>query len=103
MDNFKFSLGDAAASLLPNAIYTLRGTDYSGLEWLDSRPKPTEAALKAEQSKLQAEYASKSYQRKRAAEYPNWGDQLDYIYHNGVDKWKADIVDPVKAKYPKPE
>ena len=30
------------------------------------------------------------------------GAQLDYIYHNGLDKWKTDIVDPVKAKYPKP-
>ena len=30
------------------------------------------------------------------------GIQLDYIYHNGIDKWKSDIVDPVKAKYPKP-
>ena len=103
MDDFKFSLGDAALSLLPNALFTLRGTEYNGLEWLDSRPKPTEAALKAEQSKLQAEYNSKRYQRDRAAEYPDWGTQLDYIYHNGIDKWKTNIVDPVKKKYPKPE
>tara|TARA_A100001391_G_scaffold36146_1_gene19742 strand:+ start:506 stop:883 length:378 start_codon:yes stop_codon:yes gene_type:complete len=34
--------------------------------------------------------------------YPPIGDQLDYIYHHGIDKWKTDIVDPVKAKYPKP-
>ena len=34
--------------------------------------------------------------------YPSIGEQLDYIYHNGIDKWKTDIVDPVKAKYPKP-
>ena len=37
----------------------------------------------------------------RAKEYPSWQDQLDFIYHNGIDKWKTDIVDPVKAKYPK--
>lgn len=42
------------------------------------------------------------YKRQRKREYPNWGEQLDYIYHNGVDAWKADIVDPVKTKYPKP-
>ena len=35
--------------------------------------------------------------------YPDWSTQLDYIYHNGIDKWKTDIVDPVKKKYPKPE
>ena len=44
-----------------------------------------------------------AYQDQRAKEYPDWGTQLDYIYHNGLDKWKTDIVDPVKAKYPKPE
>ena len=41
------------------------------------------------------------YKLQRAAEYPDFGTQLDYIYHNGVDAWKADIVDPVKAKYAK--
>ena len=42
------------------------------------------------------------YQEDRAKEYPDWGTQLDYIYHNGIEKWKTDIVDPVKNKYPKP-
>ena len=37
--------------------------------------------------------------RKKA--YPSWQDQLDYIYHNGVDDWKADIITPIKVKYPK--
>ena len=37
--------------------------------------------------------------RKKA--YPTWQDQLDYIYHNGVDDWKADIITPIKEKYPK--
>ena len=43
-----------------------------------------------------------NYQLQRKDEYPDWGTQLDYIYHNGIEKWKTDIVDPVKAKYPKP-
>jgi len=37
--------------------------------------------------------------RKKA--YPSWQDQLDYIYHNDVDDWKADIITPIKVKYPK--
>ena len=37
--------------------------------------------------------------RKKA--YPSWQDQLDYIYHNGVDDWKADIITLIKEKYPK--
>jgi|TARA_R100000458_G_scaffold37935_1_gene35413 hypothetical protein len=58
-----------------------------------------------EQSKVDAarvELNKLNYKYERQAAYPNWGDQLDYIYHNGIDKWKTDIVDPVKAKYPKP-
>lgn len=51
---------------------------------------------------LDAEYAKIKYKEQRLFEYPNWADQLDYIYHNGIEKWKTDIVDPVKAKYPKP-
>ena len=51
---------------------------------------------------LDADYAKVKYQDDRRKEYPDWGTQLDYIYHNGIDKWKTDIVDPVKAKYPKP-
>lgn len=41
------------------------------------------------------------YQLQRRSEYPELGAQLDYIYHNGVDAWKTDIVDPVKNKYAK--
>jgi len=36
----------------------------------------------------------------RRKEYPNVVDQLDDIYHNGVDGWKATIK-AVKDKYPK--
>ena len=42
------------------------------------------------------------YKEQRAMDYPDWQTQLDYIYHHGIDKWKTDVVDPVKAKYPKP-
>ena len=41
------------------------------------------------------------YKRKRAREYPLIEDQLDDIYHNGVDAWKATIK-VTKDKYPKP-
>ena len=59
-----------------------------------------------DQSKIDAarvELDKLLYQNDRRKAYPHWSEQLDYIYHNGVDKWKTDIVDPVKKKYPKPE
>ena len=47
-------------------------------------------------------WKAQEYARKRATEYPDMGDQLDYIFHNGVAKWKTDIIAPIKLKYPKP-
>ena len=58
--------------------------------------------VKTEFDRLTAIYDSELYKRQRLVEYPDYGTQLDYIYHNGLDKWKTDIVDPVKTKYPKP-
>ena len=60
-----------------------------------------------EQSKIDAartainkELADTKYQRDRAAEYPSVVDQLDLIYHSGIDAWKAKIKE-TKDKYPK--
>ena len=41
-----------------------------------------------------------SYTDARKAEYPPLEEQLDKIYHSGVDAWKADIK-AIKDKYPK--
>ena len=41
-----------------------------------------------------------TYTEARAAEYPPLEEQLDKIYHSGVDAWKADIK-AIKDKYPK--
>ena len=56
-----------------------------------------------EQSKVDAarvELAKLDYQSKRQREYPSVVDQLDDIYHNGIDAWKATIK-TTKDKYPK--
>jgi len=59
------------------------------------------AKVVAARKEIDDEYAAKKYQRDRAAEYPSVVDQLDKIYHSGIDAWKADIK-AVKDKYPKP-
>ena len=63
--------------------------------------EPTWAKLQEQLTTMQAEYDSKQYQRDRKEEYASIPDQLDYIYHNGVEKWKTDMILPVKEKYPK--
>lgn len=40
------------------------------------------------------------YKEKRAAEYPSIKDQLDTLYHEGYEGWKAKI-ETIKNKYPK--
>jgi hypothetical protein len=42
------------------------------------------------------------YKRKRADEYPSIVEQLDLLYHGGIDGWRASIK-AIKDKYPKPE
>ena len=55
----------------------------------------------AGEKQRQDEYDNASYDVKRSREYAPIPDQLDYIYHNGIEKWKADMILPVKEKYPK--
>ena len=60
-----------------------------------------QAKVDVEVERLQVEHNAQAYARNREEAYPSTGDQLDYIYHNGVAKWKTDMIDPVKDKYPK--
>ena len=48
-----------------------------------------------------ADRAANGYKTDRAAAYPSIADQLDQIYHEGLDAWKSTIL-AVKAEYPKP-
>ena len=90
---------EAIQSLKPEASWVLRGDE---LEWLDSeQTEPTQSEIDAEVIRLQTEYDSQEYARNRKAEYPSMEDQLDDIYHNGIDGWKATIK-TTKDKYPKP-
>ena len=61
---------------------------------------PTWAKLQEYLTTMQAEYDAKKYQRLREPEYPSIPDQLDDLYHNGINGWKATIK-VTKDKYPK--
>ena len=88
---FWFGFSDSKNKIYANLV--IHNSDYE---------MPTETWLESELKKAQDEYDAQEYARNRAAEYPSTGDQLDYIFHNGVAKWKTDIIEPVKTKYPKP-
>ena len=96
--------GNALVSLRPGASWNLNGDEYESLVWHDENelPPPTEEEVLAEIEILKAEYENNQYQRDRATDYPSIQDQLDTLYHQGYDGWKA-TIDEVKNKYPKPE
>ena len=62
---------------------------------------PSDEEIDVKLAELIAEWNSTQYQRDRKVDYPDMGDQLDYIFHHGVEKWKEDMIIPVKNKYPK--
>ena len=75
---------------------------YTNIVVHDGGSKPSESdctnGLKALQDAWDLE--NDSYKSKRRAEYPSIVDQLDDIYNNGIDAWKATIK-TTKDKYPK--
>ena len=91
---------EAILKINPNAEVVVRGEDINTIEWHNGTTPIPVADIEAKMAELQADYNAKQYQRDRAEEYPTWQDQLDDIYHNGLDAWKATIK-ATKDKYPK--
>ena len=69
-------------------------------DWLSSTAEPSVAEINTASTRLQAEDDANQYQRDRASEYPSIEDQLDDLFHNGIEGWKTSIQ-AVKDKYPK--
>ena len=60
----------------------------------------TKRSLTSDELAENAASAAVAYKWKRVREYPEIAEQLDDIYHNGIDGWKATIK-VTKDKYPK--
>ena len=93
---------EAILKINPNAKVVVRGNDINTceIEWHNETTPISKADIEAKIAELQTAYDNAEYQRKRAKEYPSMADQLDDIYHNGIDGWKATIK-TTKDKYPK--
>ena len=89
---------EAIVKLAPNANFRTK----DGQIFWDSPDivQPSEANIITKANELEAEYDAQEYARNRATEYPAITDQLDEIYHNGIDSWKA-VIKVTKDKYPK--
>ena len=94
-------LDRAVTAISGNCIYDARGETI--LKWRSPDvSQPSQADIDAKIVELEAEWTASEYARNRQAEYPDWGTQLEKIADDGIDAWKADMLEPVKAKYPKP-
>jgi len=95
------NISDAIVAIKSDAQVSVSGEDINQITWHDGNPTNiTNQQILDKQVELKADFDAKQYQRDRAEEYPTWEDQLDDIYHNGIDGWKATIK-ATKDKYPK--
>ena len=99
--NPKPEIIDAAFALVGGGIAVIEDE----LQYFDGQTPPSESAINAKLSELQAEYDAKQYQRDRV--YPSIGDQLDMLYH-AIDAGKVNetsdfykALKAVKDKHPK--
>lgn len=97
------TISDALQSLRPGAEWVLRGNEYAGLEWLDTKQsQPTEAEVSAEVARLQAELPNKIAKEKRADAYKLEADPLFFKAQRGEitqQEW-LDKVEEIKQRFP---
>ena len=89
-------IGQAILKIKSDAQVSIAGDniDTCTFEWHDNNP--TNITREQIKSKIQ----EMQYWYDRKSEYPSIVEQLDDIYHNGVDGWK-ETIKAVKDKYPK--
>lgn len=80
------------------AIYAVAPTTVTicGDEAFDAAGNP----VAYDEAAVQAYIAANAYKDQRAKAYPSIPDQLDLLYHGGMDAWKAAIT-AVKQEFPK--
>ena len=93
------TLIEAILAINPTAEVSVSDENWDTIIWHNIEPLEKSVVL-AKQEELETTYNDNAYQRDRAAEYPSIKDQLDDLYHNGIDGWKASIK-IIKDKYPK--
>jgi hypothetical protein len=94
------TLFDILLSIRPGAKYTSCNEEI--VQWDDEiQPQPTEEEIEEGRKKLEAQWVADEYKRLRKPEYPKIEDQLDLLYHEGIEGWKK-IIKETKDKYPKP-
>ena len=101
MMNKEYFLIQAITALVPKRTNWRLDSDNT-LTWGDNGDfiPPSNEEIEKKANEFEAAYNALEYQRQRASEYPSIVDQLDKIFHDGIDAWKEEIQ-AIKDKYPK--
>jgi hypothetical protein len=97
-----YDICTAILAINPSAQVSVNGegTEDEKITWHNGTAEISKSDIQAKQAELKTAYDNAKYQRDRAEAYPSIADQLDDLYHNGIDGWKATIK-TTKDKYPK--
>ena len=90
----------AIQKIKADAQVSVSDDDINTIVWENGETPILKSDIEAKMVEIQTEYDALEYSRNRKKEYPSIVDQLDDIYHNGIDGWKATIK-ATKDKYPK--
>jgi hypothetical protein len=85
-----------AIRAIHNNVATINGNSKETIVAKDSNDNE----VKINWTSVESWTDPEQYKYDRENEYPSIVDQLDDIYHNGIDGWKTTIK-AVKDKYPK--
>jgi hypothetical protein len=91
---------EAILKINPKAVVRVDNGDIDKIEWLENTKPISKTKIQSKIKELEDEKKANGYQMLRRNEYPSIQDQLDDIYHNGIDGWK-ETIKAVKDKYPK--
>ena len=93
-------VGEALKALKPECLWEVLGEK---IIWHDENEMPpSEEEIVEKIAELKYDSEVKVYRELRAAEYPPMKDQLDKIFHDGLDAWKSEIQ-AIKDAHPKAE
>lgn len=96
-------MAQAIWNLRPNTTWELPRPDYNSLVWKDEeKDAPSYEDVLSEMAVLEKQYEADEWKRNRVAEYPPIADQLDMIFHQGIDYWRQ-FIQEIKTRIPKPE
>ena len=100
----KYDIGSALLNLKPGAEWVLRGTEYSGLEWLDSsQTKPPETEVNSKISELDNAEPMRllRIERNRRIALTDWRASSDLTLSNAWKTYRQALRDLPASATPK--